>query len=113
MSDNKHLESWQIEKALNDLVEEWTPATGESKLKRADLVIKKIKPMPKQCEDCGLVVDKRIVTFSCNSVPFPHWKESCKACNLWRNPDTNKFEFTYNQLSNYYSLKKRKKKQQV
>lgn len=110
MSDKEQLESWQIEKALNELVEEWKPATGEGALERADLVIKKLKRIPKPCEDCGFIIEERLITLNASQNPYPHWKECCKQCNLWRNPDTNKFEFTYNQLSNYYNLKKRKKK---
>lgn len=110
MSDNERLESWQIEKALNELVEEWTKPTGEGALERADLIIKKLKRTPKPCEDCGFVIEERMLTLAATQTPIPHWKEKCLACNKWRNPDTGKFEFTYNQLTNFYNLKKHKKK---
>ena len=104
------MKSWEIEKALNELVEEWAPATGEASLERADLVIKKLKHPPKVCEDCGKIVSNRIIALTANKLPYPHWKEGCKACDRWRDPRTGKFTAKANEITNIYRLKNQRDK---
>jgi len=103
MSEEKRLESWEVEKTINELVEEWTHVTGETALERADLVIKKLKFTPKACEDCNLILtEPRTIHLNSNKIPFPHWKEVCQTCKKYRNPRNGKFEYNYSQTASYY-----------
>lgn len=46
----------------------------------------------RQCEDCDKIVANRIINYRWNQKPYPHWKESCTGCNMWKSPDTGKFD---------------------
>ena len=105
MSDKRTPEKWEIERVFNELVDEWKPAVGEAGLEQADMVIKTLKPITKICDDCGQVATNRVTHLTANKSPYPHWKELCKACNKWRNPDTNEFTLESHEVQNYYRLK--------
>jgi hypothetical protein len=67
--------------------------------------VEEIKPFPKPCEDCGMVVD-RVTEMNVVQNPVPHWRVYCKSCDHYQNPVTGKFQFSDSrQLSAYLRTK--------
>lgn len=64
--------------------------------------IKKIKHQTRLCEDCGELVNNRIVELKICEYPKPHWRERCANCKMSRNPDTGQFDLTSTEASNTY-----------
>lgn len=88
---SERIEPWEIEKRINEVVDKWKPAVGEVGLENADMIIKKLKPITKVCEDCGrTVTDRRTRINMCKN----HIREFCEVsdCQRYRHPDTGKFE---------------------
>ena len=54
--------------------------------------IKKIIPIIKSCEDCGLKVENRMVTKRLYTFPHNHWRTNCENCRKTRNPETGEFD---------------------
>lgn len=64
-----------------------------------------IAPQLRPCEDCHAMVD-RLVTANWITTPFPHWRVTCKTCNMIQNPDTGVFEFdSVNEANRYLRAK--------
>lgn len=51
----------------------------------------KITPQLKKCDDCNLIVDRKIST-SLNEIPYKHWRKTCDSCGKHYNPRSKKFE---------------------
>ena len=113
MSEEKPLESWEVEKTINDLVDEWKYISGEKGLERADLVIKRLKKRPKICEDCGKKLDNpQTYVIKKMEYPIEHWATLCSTrnCMKYKHPETGEFSLGFLQLREYYRILKRKKK---
>lgn len=54
--------------------------------------IKRLKPMVKPCEDCGLKVDNRVVSKKLYTFPKNHWRTQCENCRRVRNPESGQFD---------------------
>ena len=54
--------------------------------------IKKIIPIIKSCEDCGLRVEDRMVTKKLYTFPHTHWRTNCENCRKTQNPETGVFD---------------------
>lgn len=117
MSEQKHtkIQSWEIEKAFNDLVDEWMHLPGEKTLQKAAMVIKRLKKRPKICEDCGKNLDNP-QTYVIKKMVYPmdHWSTLCSTrnCMKYQHPETGEFSLGYLQLREYYFriLKRKTKK---
>jgi hypothetical protein len=57
--------------------------------------ITRLKPIIKPCEDCGLVVENRIVSHKIYSFPHAHWRTNCENCRRTKNPETGKFDVDF------------------
>ncbi len=67
------------------------------------LVLKKLHYEPKPCEDCGRLVENRVIQYKVLEFPEPHWRTSCKNCSKTQNPETGEFGLTSTQASNYFT----------
>ena len=54
--------------------------------------IKKLKPIIKPCEDCGVECQNRKVSKSLYVFPQKHWRTWCSGCNRVKNPETGQFD---------------------
>lgn len=66
-------------------------------------MVTRIKHQPIDCPDCGKTVKGRCVQFRQCSYPVEHFRQHCKACDLWRNPFTGQFDLEQgSQLQNTF-----------
>lgn len=63
--------------------------------------VKKILHETKPCEDCGLLVENRIVDIKRNVRPHPHWKRTCKNCKMNYNPESGKYDLNQTDYANF------------
>jgi hypothetical protein len=62
----------------------------------------KLKPQPTDCDDCGRhCATGRRVESKISITGVKHWRTKCLACNLYRDPATNKFTLEPNRVPNY------------
>lgn len=61
----------------------------------------KLKPNPKQCEDCDLVCE-RTLEHSVRFTPIKHWRTKCTGCGKWKNPNTGDYDSTPQELNGIY-----------
>jgi hypothetical protein len=54
--------------------------------------LKKLKSQKHVCEDCHNSVTDRVVNCRLYSYPVPHWRTTCEACNMVKNPQTKQFD---------------------
>ena len=54
--------------------------------------VKKLKPIVKDCEDCGLRVENRTVNKKFYTFPQAHWRTNCGNCRRTLNPETGVFD---------------------
>jgi hypothetical protein len=57
-----------------------------------NIAIARIKPMIKACEDCGLMVEDRLVHVKIYDNPYPHWRKNCISCKMTEHPLTGCFD---------------------
>jgi hypothetical protein len=74
------------------MIPDWLKQRLELENKDGIVSVSKIHHEPKPCDDCGKTVENRCMTIRKNQMPQPHWKITCTACKLIKNPDTGKFE---------------------
>ena len=55
------------------------------------IAVKRLKPIVKPCEDCGVVVKDRRVHTSLYAYPRPHWRSNCVQCRKTQDPITKQF----------------------
>jgi len=56
--------------------------------------VKRIKPIETNCEYCGITVTDRREQIRQYTSPARHWRKRCLSCNLYWNPETEKFDLT-------------------
>jgi len=76
-------------------------------------ILAKVHHRPKPCEDCERIVCDRHQMFRYhNSVKhYPHWRVTCRSCNLVCNPHSGRYDLTPQQaqvIFNELYLKKTK-----
>lgn len=71
--------------------------------------LKRIRPVPTPCEDCGLTVEDRRVTMSVRQTPVPHTRTVCSICQRYKNPNTGNYDLERAQIDAIYYAKKAKK----
>jgi hypothetical protein len=54
--------------------------------------IKRLKPIIKPCEDCGVECKDRKVSHALYQFPKRHWRRHCNGCNRVWNPETKQFD---------------------
>ena len=71
-----------------------------------------IKPVPYNCEDCGIFqTENRVVDHRFRCTPFNHWCLQCRLCGKYKNPETDRFELNgtqYNTILRRISAKRNK-----
>ncbi len=72
--------------------------------------IKKLKPQIRNCEDCNLIVENRVTYIRICQYPEAHWRETCQACGMTRNPDNGKFDLQGQDAKNYFTAAIKEKK---
>lgn len=66
-------------------------------------VIKRLKPNPTMCEDCGRVCERgRTVETKMHYTLGKHWKSHCLECDLWLNPNTGIYDLARSQTAPVY-----------
>lgn len=75
-----------------------------------DTAYPRVRALPKPCEDCDKIVTNRIVRMSVNrnQALDSHIKHLCSACKLYKNPETDAYDFTLKNINQYYKLKNNK-----
>lgn len=51
-----------------------------------------IKREPRPCEDCGIIVQERVIEQKVYTTGGAHWRKRCSACNKVQNPDTGLYD---------------------
>ncbi len=64
--------------------------------------IKKLKTKPKQCEDCGKLVEDRRVHTSLYQNPQQHWRSRCHPCNMTLNPTTGQYDLNNKAVQTFF-----------
>jgi len=64
--------------------------------------IKRLKPIIKPCEDCGLECKDRKVNKTLYVFPQRHWRQHCTGCNRVQEPDTKQYTLTATQAQSYF-----------
>lgn len=64
--------------------------------------VTRLKPITKPCEDCGLVVENRVVSHKIYSFPHAHWRTNCENCRRTKNPETGKFDVDFKQSQSVF-----------
>jgi len=62
----------------------------------------KVKHKPVPCEDCGKIVEGRRVEAKLCVTGHPHWRKTCKACELTINPYTGVYDVPSHQIQQVY-----------
>jgi hypothetical protein len=74
--------------------------------------IAEILPLNGVCDDCGREIETSR-TVQCrltkSQAVKSHFKVKCSICNLYRNPDTGKFDLDYQEINSLYRLVLHKK----
>jgi hypothetical protein len=65
--------------------------------------IKRLKPIVKDCEDCGKECKDRRVNKTLYSFPKKHWRRHCNGCNRVWNPVTRAFDLTPMQSAAHFT----------
>jgi hypothetical protein len=75
------------------------------------VVVKRLKPIVKPCEDCGEVVKDRRVQSTMYSYPKAHWRKNCVQCRKTQDPETKQFTIPTQSAQLYFTafLKKQDK----
>ena len=67
--------------------------------------IKELIYQPKACEDCGLTVTcRRTQRRMCWTNDYPHWREHCVNCGLYKNPNTKEFNLSSHESQNVFKI---------
>lgn len=74
-------------------------------------VLINITQLPQQCTDCSKTVTDRQTILRRVHTPWPHWREHCVNCKLYRHPITKEYCLTYSELNTYVREKERLNKQ--
>lgn len=64
--------------------------------------IKKMKPVKRNCQHCGLVVTNQVIQKRLLSFPEMHWRETCSSCKMTKNPETGKFDLEEVRSKNFF-----------
>ena len=64
--------------------------------------IKRLKPIIKPCEDCGVECKDRKILRSLYTFPKKHWRTHCNGCNRVKNPVTGVFDLLPMQAQNHF-----------
>jgi len=64
--------------------------------------IKRLKPIIKDCSDCGKECKDRRVTKTLYTFPKRHWRKWCSGCNRVQNPDSGLFDLAPVQAAAYF-----------
>ena len=64
----------------------------------------------KPCDHCGKLIQKEHYNLRQYQTPYPHWKEQCQNCKLYKNPTTGNYSLTLNEANTLFKelLAKRK-----
>lgn len=68
-----------------------------------NLVVKKLKPCIKNCEDCGRKVRDRVVNKALYSFPVKHWRRHCSSCDSVWNPQTGCFDIDFRSAQPFFT----------
>ena len=68
-----------------------------------NIVVKKLKPIIKECEDCGKLVKDRRVNKSMYTFPKSHWRKNCNGCLRTQNPETGKFDIPFTHAAAFFT----------
>ena len=88
-----------IPKEILDRIE-WQKSTTQ----HYDVRPKGFKPQLEICDDCEEIVETRRVVAkkSNNQLLENHFKIHCLACDRYKNPESGKFDSSFNEVNNYY-----------
>lgn len=64
-----------------------------------------IKHEAKPCEDCGIIVQGRVIEQKIYTTGGAHWRRRCSHCNKIQNPDTGKFDIPSHLAHTYFKDK--------
>ena len=65
--------------------------------------VKRIKHLPKACEDCGKQVVNRRIWNRVLFTPQQHWRKTCSGCNLNQHPETGEYTVSQNGATAFFN----------
>lgn len=66
------------------------------------LVLKELIFNEKPCRDCGKLIKQELHQCTVNSFPKKHCKTKCLNCNVFRHPETQKFDCSQQDITAYW-----------
>lgn len=88
---------------LKDLVEKGLiKEIRHKQVMEAEPSLYQVIPQQKACDDCNKIVTDRRVSYSKRQTPKAHVRIKCTGCNLYKNPNTNKFECDSTQIESIW-----------